>query len=154
MAAGDTAHPADLAALGSRCDFERASASELTESRFVADYLLPGKPVIVEGLTERWPAGAAWRAPRLLERHGDHPVLHEQPLWVSQYGAASGVPVDQLPAHTHSTLAHWVDKLWLGGGGRDDARLVFDRTSTSLARALLDVGDFAPPALLGAAAAT
>eukprot|EP01052_Picozoa_sp_SAG31_P021433 SAG31_NODE_1658_length_7616_cov_2.929227_1_plen_349_part_00 len=170
-----------------RCDFERIDASHLTAEKFVQQHMLGATPLLVEGLTKEWAATDAWAAPRLLKTYGDHVVLHgerppklnlgsrapdrprvswhaEQPMWVSQYGAVSGVAATEAAAdHGHSTLGAWLDKHWRkcdAGGSKCDkpsvssSRLVFDRTSTSLARRLLQAGDFSLPEVFDSAAAT
>jgi hypothetical protein len=40
---------------------------------FIERFELPRKPVVIQGLTESWPAGTGeWSVERLLERFGKH----------------------------------------------------------------------------------
>ncbi len=48
--------------------------------RFVNDFVSANRPVIVEGLTEGWPANETWNQAALTERLGHHPVEYNHYL--------------------------------------------------------------------------
>ena len=52
----------------SRCDIDRRR--NLTRAEFVSDYLIPGKPVVIDGLIDDWAARTEWTRTRLIERYG------------------------------------------------------------------------------------
>ena len=47
---------------------EREEASSLTAERFVQEYEITNKPVIVSGATESWPALSKWNRKYLIEK--------------------------------------------------------------------------------------
>jgi len=53
-----------------KCDVDQYWAHEITGEQLYHQYLAPGKPVLIRGLLEHWPATEAYRREVLLRDHG------------------------------------------------------------------------------------
>jgi mannose-6-phosphate isomerase-like protein (cupin superfamily) len=56
------------------CGIDRWHYAELGQQRFMDEYVEQGKPVILLGLLDDWPAWTAWRREVILARHGQRRV--------------------------------------------------------------------------------
>lgn len=53
-----------------QCDIDRVSASHLSVEDFISDYVEKGRPVIIDGAIDDWPAIHRWQKEAFLEQHG------------------------------------------------------------------------------------
>ena len=60
----------DDAAAGARCPLARVDASSLSPAQFHARYVAAGRPVLLTGIGEDWPAQDLWQKASMLERFG------------------------------------------------------------------------------------
>ena len=56
------------------CDFDRVSVNDLTSDDFLNKYALAGKPVIIDGLFDDWPALRKWTYESFLKTYGKRKV--------------------------------------------------------------------------------
>lgn len=89
--------------------------SNITEEHFIRDYKDQGRPVILSGLTDHWPAVKKWDVDFLIETMGDEvvPVYNSQPSTERdhQHGAAA-----------YLTLREYLEML---KAGENDLRMFF-----------------------------
>ena len=57
-----------------RCDLDRRQSSQINADRFFQEYVVPGKPVLVDELLDQWPARTKWTRSQLLKLHGHRTV--------------------------------------------------------------------------------
>ena len=67
----------------------RVKASELTYLTFLREFALPGKPFILEGVGDDWPARARWADPSYFLEHAGVDLERECTISVGAFGSGA-----------------------------------------------------------------
>jgi hypothetical protein len=87
----------------SYCDIDRVHASELDLATFEAKYRAPGRPVVIDGLIDSWPAFERWKRPKFKKRLGRRTVAVGDGANIVQTGGRSGAAA--------VTMAQYLDQM-------------------------------------------
>jgi hypothetical protein len=136
---------------GGVCDLDRRSITNLSREEFIADYVQQGRPVVIDGLLDAWPARSAWTR-GALERAivGDTtvPVAHSRDVHREQQGVAASTGSE---TSTAMPLREYFTLMQQGGEKEDDGQqlYLFTKQARPLGANLSESADLTFGGLLG-----
>lgn len=86
--AGEPLEPDEPATAPRECDIDRRA--DLSPEEFISEYVEKGKPVMLSGLLEDWPARTTWSRKPLLERFGKNPAPSFTSVLLAKYLRGTG----------------------------------------------------------------